>query len=80
MHLLYFLPLEEQFCTAAQVDKIIFAKLLRIKDDLERFLMDIMASVIFHGLCIKLNPGDKYMQLDLKTGPKKCCKRFFKLF
>lgn len=80
IYLLLFLPLEEQFRNAEQVDEIISAEFSMATDDLDGILMDVVASVMVHGPCSQLNPKAKCMTLNPVTNCKKCCKGFPKPF
>lgn len=80
IHLLLFLPQKEQFCNAAKVDEIISAEFSLPEDDPDGILMDVVASVMVHGLCGDLNPTAKCMVIDAAIGRKKCCKHFSKPF
>lgn len=80
MHLLLFLPPEEQFRNADQVDEIISAEFPTAHDDPNGTLMDVVASVMVHGPCGELNPKAKCMTLDPVTNRKNCCKGFPKPF
>ena len=80
MHLLLFLPLTEYFRDATRVDEIILAEFPIEDQDPTGTLFDIVASVMVHGLCGDLDSYAKCMQIDPKTGCKKYCKGFPKLF
>ena len=80
MHLLLFLPPEEQFCNADQVNEVVSAEFSIATDDLDGTLIDVVASVMVHRLCSELNPKAKCMTLDPIINRKKCCKGFPKPF
>lgn len=79
MHLFLFLLFEEQLSTFEQANKIIFGKFLKVKDDLDKFSINIVISIKVHALYGVFNPA-KCMQLDLQTGHKKICEKFCKHF
>lgn len=75
IHSIMFLLIEQQLSIGKPAVKIISATFCKVEDNLDKFLINIMASIKVFAFCDVVHPA-KCTHLDPKSVLKKICRKF----